>query len=115
MSEFNIATEQTILTNPQIVIAENHDGFTTFKGNPNVLRKIIWWIGDVVWPGWFFDEKGRKSYLDYAETCSKGLIQISEKNFLEIAWPKVAKHLDVDQIQIISIPSSIQEKGKIDA
>lgn len=86
--------------NPNIVLMKREGSGTQFNGTPTNLRKIIFAVGDVVWPDWIMHDDGREIYLKYAEGCNDGEINIANKNFLDRAWPRVAKHLAVDGIVV---------------
>lgn len=102
MSEFTIDIEKDQIDSPNVLIVENGEGSTTFRGHPTLLRKVIFLVGDVVWPGWCEDPKGRETYLGYADQGKNGSITLVDKGFLEIAWPKVEQHLKLDQVFIYS-------------
>lgn len=48
-------------------------------GPANVLRNIMFLIGNVVWPKWCEDEKGREIYLGYADGCKEGRFRLPVK------------------------------------
>lgn len=106
MSEFTIKVPSSKSDNPSIVFVENRDGSTTFYSHPTTLRKIIFWVGDVVWPGWYEDDEGRAQYEKYAKDAKDGRIDIYEKGFLDVSWPRVQQHMQVDQIQIFDATKS---------
>ncbi len=106
--------ENNFPTNPNVVFVENHDGSTTFKGSPTVLRKIIFWVGDVVWPGWYENEQGKETYLGYANSCEAGELSLQDDKFLDIAWPTVSAHLEVDGIFVYVVPTPQKQEENND-
>lgn len=71
---------------------------TTLIGSPSVLRKILFFIGDTVWPDWYENAKGRKIYLKYAEDCKDGTLVLANKNFYDAAGSKIPNLLDLHGI-----------------
>lgn len=79
---------------------ERSSSGTTMKARPETLRKVVFWLGDVVWPKWCEDTTGRRIYLEYADGCADGEISVANAGFLDRAWPTVKRHLEVDRVQI---------------
>ena len=73
-------------------------------GCPAVVAKTICLIGDVVWPGWQSDARGRESYMHYCEGCEDGEIICGRECFFDVAWPIVKKHLELDGHPILELP-----------
>lgn len=107
MSDFTIKVDKDQINSTNILIVENQDTYTVFRGHPTLLRKIVFWLGDVVWPGWYENEKGRETYLKYADDCSKGTVSLQDKGFLEVAWPQIKRHLDVDGVYIVEAKATV--------
>lgn len=72
-------------------------------GPANVLRNMMFLIGNIVWPGWCEDEKGREIYLGYADGCKDGQVTVARKGFFDLAWENVRKHLEIDGVTIVEI------------
>lgn len=103
MPDFTIDIEKDMSANPSVLFVKNHEGRTIFHSHPSTLRKIIFWVGDVVAPGWCEDDDNREKYLKYADNAKNGQIELYDENFLEIAWPKVLEHLKIDGVSIYSL------------
>ena len=102
MSEFSIIEGKPL---PQVpnksLIVTNGEGTTTFEADPDILRRVIFWIGDAVFAGWYFDPEGKKAYLGYADAAADGSITLKDEGFLEKAWPEVKRRLEFESIEIL--------------
>lgn len=111
MPEFNISSGDEVTKNPTVVFVENGDNVTIFRGTPTNIRKIIFWIGDVVAPGWFEDEKLRETYMGYVDNdqVKRGEVELAEDGFLATAWDRVKSHLAVDGVLIHVVNNKTEE------
>lgn len=86
-----------------VVLVEREKHNTKLKACPMILRRIVFWIGDVIWPDWYNTENGKKAYLGYADKVEDGELSVCNKYFFDVAWPRIQKHLEADGIAIIRI------------
>jgi hypothetical protein len=84
----------------QTITMKRDGSATAIKGPPAILRKIVFWIGDVVWPDWSGNAKGREIYLKYADGCEDGELNVFNKGFFDKAWPRVQLHLTIDGVLV---------------
>lgn len=100
IEEFTIGQTGEQITQNSTVHVENEEDHTVFTGSPHILRNIIWYVADVVWPGWYEHKKGRSVYLKYADECKDSVLKIADKGYLDKAWSKVRAKLEIDGVAI---------------
>lgn len=67
-----------------------------FEASPIALRKIIFWTADVIWTGWYENDKGRKIYQDYVKDVADGVLMMTYSRFWEKAANRVLAHVRAD-------------------
>lgn len=97
------------------VTITKHESYYDFAGPDYLLRQIIFHIGDLVWPTWFENAAGRKTYIQYADTGAKqGNMSVGRNMFLtEERFDAVVQRLRNDQVPCVFTVAEPEGFGQV--
>jgi hypothetical protein len=104
-----IDLDSAVLTrgqNAQSIMCKRGQGGTRISGSPLNVRKVLFLIADVVFPGWFENKQGRETYLRWAEQCQDGQLNVTNAYFWDKAKDRVVRHLELDGVIVYEVSTA---------